>query len=242
MKWNQLRLSIILLVLAALPVALMVAKAQEATEEATEEAAMTEEEALVERGHYLIYMAGCISCHTPNKEEYADYSALSLEQAIDLSLFALTTLDVENRQLAGGRPFDLGPMGVILSRNLTPDETTGLGAWTDEEIEAAVRIGVSRDGYRLFDRPDVQTDLPFGTVGNDEALCERRESRERRRQLVAGWRKAHELESARCIRPNRICGLPRGVGEDDSCLRKHTIGSVEHSAGERVEGGLCPHA
>ena len=150
MKWNQLRLSLILLLLAALPVALMVAKAQEATAEATEEVAMTEEEALLERGHYLIYVSGCISCHTPSKEEYADMAALSLEQVMDVSMNALTTLDVENRQLAGGRAFSLGPMGAILSRNLTPDVETGLGAWTDEEIEAAIRIGVSRDGYRLF--------------------------------------------------------------------------------------------
>jgi mono/diheme cytochrome c family protein len=151
MNWKYFRLVTILLLLSSLPIALMIAKAQEdPTEEATAEAAMTEEEALLERGHYLIYIAGCISCHTPAKEEYADFAALSVDQAINVSLFALDTLDVENRQLAGGRVFDLGPIGVIMSRNLTPDVETGLGAWTDEEIEAAIRIGVSRDGYRLF--------------------------------------------------------------------------------------------
>jgi mono/diheme cytochrome c family protein len=150
MRWNYLRLTLILLLLLSLPVALMIAKAQEATEEATEAVEMSEQEALLERGHYIIYIAGCISCHTPPKEEYADFSALTIEQTIDISMFALTTLDLENRQLAGGRVFDLGPMGVIMSRNLTPDVETGLGAWTDEEIEAAIRVGVSRDGYRLF--------------------------------------------------------------------------------------------
>ena len=148
MKLRYLRLITILLLLMSLPIALMIVKAQEATEEATAE--MTDEEALLERGHYLINIGGCISCHTPPKEEYADFASLSLEQAIDISLFALDTLDVENRELAGGRAFDLGPMGVILSRNITPDVETGIGAWTDEEIEAAIRIGVSSDGYRLF--------------------------------------------------------------------------------------------
>src|SRR5687768_12628569 len=103
MRRDYLRLIAILLLLLSIPVTLMVATAQEATEEATPEAEMSEEEALLARGHYLIYISGCISCHTPPKEDYADLSALSLEQAIDVSLFALTTLDVEERQLAGGR-------------------------------------------------------------------------------------------------------------------------------------------
>lgn len=146
MRWNTVRTILILLFLAAVPIAYMVVGAQESTEEAV----MTEEEALLARGEYLIYVSGCISCHTPSKDEYADLAALTPEQAVELSLYALETLDVENRQLAGGRVFSLGPMGIIMSRNLTPDEATGLGAWTDEEIEAAIRIGVSRDGYRLF--------------------------------------------------------------------------------------------
>lgn len=106
---------------------------------------------LVARGEYLIHITGCISCHTPPKPEYnvADLTQLSPEQLQDLSLRALETLDVEDKLLAGGRPFSLGPAGVIFSRNLTPDEETGLGTWTDEEIEAALRIGVSKDGSRL---------------------------------------------------------------------------------------------
>jgi mono/diheme cytochrome c family protein len=36
-----------------------------------------------------------------------------------------------------------------VSPNLTSD-STGLGDWTDEEIEAALRIGINRDGRRLY--------------------------------------------------------------------------------------------
>jgi mono/diheme cytochrome c family protein len=111
---------------------------------------LTEEE-LLARGEYLINITGCISCHTPPKPEYnvADLSELTPEQLQSMSLRALETLDVENRELAGGRVFPLGPAGVIFSRNLTPDDETGLGTWTDEEIEIAIRIGVSKDGTRL---------------------------------------------------------------------------------------------
>jgi mono/diheme cytochrome c family protein len=108
-----------------------------------------DEEALIERGEYLIHIGGCISCHTPPKEEFADMAALKPEQLAQVGLEALETLDLENKLLAGGRPFDLGPAGLLYTRNLTPDKETGLGDWTDAEIENAIRIGVSRDGRRL---------------------------------------------------------------------------------------------
>jgi len=33
--------------------------------------------------------------------------------------------------------------------NITPDVETGIGAWTDEEVERAIRRGISRDGHVL---------------------------------------------------------------------------------------------
>ena len=49
---------------------------------------------------------------------------------------------------AGGKPF-YGPWGISVSANLTPDEASGLGDWTDGEIERAIRTGVARDGHKL---------------------------------------------------------------------------------------------
>lgn len=133
---------ILLIVVSVIFSVFMVALAQD-------EPSMTEEE-MLERGAYLAQISGCIACHTPYQAEYADFSALTLEQIQTLSLAGEDAQDLENSLMAGGRPFDLGPMGAILTSNLTPDEETGLGSWTDEEIEAAIRIGVSKDGYRLF--------------------------------------------------------------------------------------------
>jgi mono/diheme cytochrome c family protein len=109
-----------------------------------------EQDELIERGDYLVHIAGCFACHSPYKEEYADFSNLTLEQAQTISLFAVTTLDLENRYMAGGRPFELGPLGVVYSANLTPHEETGIGNWTDEQIELAIRYGVNPTGRRLF--------------------------------------------------------------------------------------------
>ncbi|TAK10911.1 MAG: hypothetical protein EPO32_13985 [Anaerolineae bacterium] len=85
---------------------------------------------LVARGEYLVYIAGCVGCHTPLLPD-------SFE--IDTS-----------RLFAGGVPFELGPLGVVFTKNLTADVETGLGGWTDEEIKTAIKTGVSRDGLHLF--------------------------------------------------------------------------------------------
>lgn len=85
---------------------------------------------LVARGEYLTTIAGCVECHTPVDPE--------------------TFQPIAEMRFAGGQPFDLGPAGVVVSKNLTSDVETGLGGWTDEEIEVAIRTGVSKDGLRLF--------------------------------------------------------------------------------------------
>lgn len=52
--------------------------------------------------------------------------------------------------LAGGNPFDLGPAGIVYSRNITPDPETGIGNWTEEQIVTAVRTGKTPSGEQLF--------------------------------------------------------------------------------------------
>jgi len=146
---KRLRTVSIILAIAVLALTWVAAIAQdEATEEPEME--MTEEEALIAHGEYIAYISGCISCHTPPQEEYRDLTALTLDQAITMSIAAEDTLDIENAAYSGGRIFDLGPAGIIFTANITPDEETGIGSWTDEEIETAIRIGVNPDGRRLF--------------------------------------------------------------------------------------------
>ena len=60
---------------------------------------------------------------------------------------------------AGGKPF-YGPWGISVSANLTPDEASGLGQWSDAEIERAIRTGVARDGHKLF------PPMPFAAYQN----------------------------------------------------------------------------
>jgi len=57
---------------------------------------------------------------------------------------------------AGGKEFH-GPWGISVSADLTP---SGLGDWSDAEIERAIRTGISRDGHKLF------PPMPFAAYRN----------------------------------------------------------------------------
>ena len=78
--------------------------------------------AAVERGRYLATAADCGSCHT---------------------------VPGSDQPFGGGRPIET-PFGVLAAPNITPDRETGIGDWTDDEFDAAVRHGVSRNGARLY--------------------------------------------------------------------------------------------
>jgi alcohol dehydrogenase (quinone), cytochrome c subunit len=55
----------------------------------------------------------------------------------------------------GGKAFAGGlkmgsPLGAIYSTNITPDPETGIGTYSLEEFDRAVRRGVAKDGHRLY--------------------------------------------------------------------------------------------
>ena len=104
----------------------------------------------LESGRYIAAIGGCIDCHTPFKQEFQDPAAMTLDQLKQFSFNLGSTQDLGNKLLAGGRPFDLGPAGILLTRNLTPDKETGLGSWTDEQIKLAIKTGINNEGRLLF--------------------------------------------------------------------------------------------
>jgi mono/diheme cytochrome c family protein len=75
----------------------------------------------IQRGKYLFDAGDCASCHTGD----------------------------ETKPLAGGRPIET-PFGTLYSANITPDRTTGIGAWTNDEFYKAMHEGFSRDGEHLY--------------------------------------------------------------------------------------------
>jgi mono/diheme cytochrome c family protein len=76
----------------------------------------------IDKGRYLAIAADCIACHTvPNS----------------------------GKPFAGGRAIET-PFGNIVAANITPDRDTGIGAWTDDQFDDAVRKGVRPNGARLY--------------------------------------------------------------------------------------------
>jgi hypothetical protein len=56
---------------------------------------------------------------------------------------------VAGRELSGGGiSFDAPPFSGTAA-NITPDPATGIGSWTDEEIERAMPPGLGRDGHTM---------------------------------------------------------------------------------------------
>lgn len=108
-----------------------------------------QQDALITQGKYIATIAGCTSCHTPLKAEYQNPQTLTLEQIQTLA-FSETQATDQAKLLAGGRPFDLGPAGVVFTRNITPDTETGIGTWTDDQIKIAIKTGINNEGKLLF--------------------------------------------------------------------------------------------
>ncbi len=78
--------------------------------------------AQIKRGEYLAIAADCAACHTAPG----------------------------GKAFAGGLPMPIPMLGTIYTSNITPDEKTGIGKWSYEDFERAVRKGVDDDGDNLY--------------------------------------------------------------------------------------------
>ena len=107
------------------------------------------DEAQIEHGKYIATIAGCTSCHTPYKAEFSNPQTLTLDQIRVLAFNELEATD-QTKLLAGGRVFNLGPAGIVFTKNITPDTATGIGTWTDEQVRIAMKTGKSITGEVLF--------------------------------------------------------------------------------------------
>jgi mono/diheme cytochrome c family protein len=75
----------------------------------------------VQRGRYLAILGDCAACHTAPG----------------------------GKAFAGGRPIQT-PFGIIVSPNITPDQKTGIGTWSDAQFIRSLQDGVGHDGEHLY--------------------------------------------------------------------------------------------
>jgi len=77
--------------------------------------------ATLERGRELAALGNCVTCHT----------------------------SAQGKPNAGGLGIQT-PFGTVYSTNLTPDTQTGIGLWSQQAFNRAMREGISRDGHHLY--------------------------------------------------------------------------------------------
>jgi mono/diheme cytochrome c family protein len=75
------------------------------------------------RGAYLAKAAGCVGCHTEDKQGATPY--------------------------AGGRVLDT-PFGRFYGPNITPHPTAGIGRWSEQDFRRALRSGLRPDGAHFY--------------------------------------------------------------------------------------------
>ena len=84
------------------------------------------------RGKYVANIAGCWGCHGQNLAGYRDGGAQEQPESAPY-----------------GQAFG-GPFGLVTAKNLTPDQETGIGKWSDADIEKALREGKTPEGEQLY--------------------------------------------------------------------------------------------
>jgi mono/diheme cytochrome c family protein len=186
---------------------------------------------VIARGEYLARAGDCVACHThPGGNEFA-----------------------------GGRPMAT-PFGALYVPNITPDEETGIGAWTPDEFYRMMHTGISRDGTLLYPampfasytkvtRED--SDAIYAYLMSVQPVKQKNRPHELRfpfnqRELLVGWRSLYFREgeyvadASKTPQWNRGAYLVQGLGH---CAMCHTAvnalgGSSESKA---FEGGMIPN-
>ena len=186
---------------------------------------------VITRGEYLARAGDCVACHTsPGAKEFA-----------------------------GGRVMPT-PFGNMYVPNITPDEETGIGAWTADEFYRMMHNGVSRDGTLLYPvmpfasytkvtRED--SDAIYAYLMSVPPAKQKNRTHELRfpfnnRELLVGWRTLYfkdgeyKPEPSQSEQWNRGAYLVQGLGH---CAMCHTQVNVlgGSSQSKEFEGGMIPN-
>jgi mono/diheme cytochrome c family protein len=180
---------------------------------------------LLERGLYLARAGDCISCHTgPGAAPYA-----------------------------GGLPMKT-PFGTIVSSNITPDRSAGIGDYTEADFARALREGVRRDGKHLYPAMPYPS---FARIGDEDmhalyAYFQKGVAPSAAkppqtqlpwpfsmRWLMAGWnmlyldKGVYQADASRSAEWNRGAYLVQGLGHCGDCHTPRSLTGAVKAGSER---------
>ncbi|MCZ8284438.1 MAG: cytochrome c, partial [Bacteroidia bacterium] len=193
-------------------------------------AAPAASDSLIARGAYLARAGNCQTCHTAQG----------------------------GQSYAGGRGIDT-PFGTVFTSNLTPDDKTGIGAWSSSHFWRAMHNGRSKDGRLLYPafpytsytqvtRED--SDAIFAYLNSLPAVVQPNQPHALRfpyqsQAALAVWRAlyfspgTYEPDTARTAEWNRGAYLVKGLGHCAAChTARNALGATEQSLD--LAGGLIP--
>lgn len=157
------------------------------------------------RGEYLVtHVAGCIDCHS--KRDFTKYAGPV----------------VPGTEGGGGFLFDqkLGLPGLIYGRNITPDDETGIGTWTDEDILKAITQGINKKGDTLF---PLMPYVNYNHMAKEDLLS-----------IIAYIR---TLKPIRNAVPARQLPMPMSMAYPGPALQPSIEGNVRPPASDKVKYG-----
>lgn len=105
--------------------------------------------AVIAHGKYLVHgPAHCISCHVSSFEDI------------------IRADEGKEVVLQGGVSFKMGPLGTIHPANLTPDPTTGIGRYTDQQLFRMMRHAVKPNGTATM-----SVLMPFWNMADEDLIA-----------------------------------------------------------------------
>lgn len=181
----------------------------------------------IARGQQLAALGDCAVCHT------RDGGAL----------------------LSGGRAM-LTPFGTLYSTNLTPAPRTGIGTWSFEAFQRAMREGISREGNHLYpafpytaftrvgdeDLRDLYAYLMSRPAIEAETPANRLRFPYNQRSILAGWnflfldKGPFRPQPQRDAAWNRGAYLVEGLGHCSACHSPRTALGGERTGRQRFAG------
>jgi hypothetical protein len=100
----------------------------------------------LQRGKYLVTLAGCFGCHT----------------RLDVPRLAF----IRDSGFAGGMVFNKPANNFkVVSANITPDTTTGIGAWSEEVFLAKFKSYRDKGAYN-YDPGKYNSEMPWTIFAN----------------------------------------------------------------------------
>lgn len=115
---------------------------------------VTSEDPIAARGRYMVGLLGCASCHTDG--------ALIGQPVAGKALAGSSIGIAYTNPMTGKHP------GVVYPGNLTTEEDTGLGSWSEEDIVNLLRSGMGRHGRQT--RP-IMPWISYAQLNDEDAMA-----------------------------------------------------------------------